>query len=156
MAVLTVQSATETLKAHGYTVHQWDGYTIRRDIPPYSSSPDYKNGQRLERDWRSFHASNVSLHWLRKLAHAHVNANTPGAVTLKMAAEAWKQCRDAEEAYDSAKWKWNYGEKYAAERWTQQHRDNLGVAAIKAEGAHKVAERIAVLLREAWAADNAK
>lgn len=147
---ITAESARNILREHGFTVHGWSGYCIRRDIPPYGSCCDHAGGQRLARDWKSFHASNVSLHWLRRFAAALELAADPRAVTPRHCGEAWKASRDAAEAFESAEWKYNYGEKYCPEQWSQQKRDNLGVEMIRAEGAAKVAERVSEILREAW------
>jgi len=144
----TIDTARRVLASHGFTLHHWAGYTIRRDIPAYGSS--CPAGAHFHRDYRSFHATNVSLSWVRRLADALASADA-GTVTAKDCANAWGADREAEEASEHAGWRHRWACGAGRPDFTLQETLDLGVREIRTGGAARVAQLTRQVLIEGWA-----
>lgn len=148
----TIDTARRVLTSHGFTINNWSGrYCIRRDIPAYGSS--CPADRHFHRDYRSFHASEVSLHWVRRLADAIAMADA-SAVTPKACGEAWKRDHFAADEWDHAGWRhrWSVGAGRPDFTLTQQL--DLGVRELRTGGAARAAELCRQVLIESWAAEN--
>lgn len=143
-----INTARQVLAAHGFTVNNWSGrYCIRRDIPPYGMR--CPEGKGFHRDWRGFHASEVPLSWVRRLADALALADA-SRVTSSNCADAWAANRKAETARDEARVAHHAATSYRRPDFTLTEQLDLGLAELKATGAAKVAQLIAQLLLEDW------
>lgn len=142
-----ISDARETFQRHGMTIHGNRGrYVIRRDIPPYGlRCPESK---RFHRDWKGFHASDVPLTWVRRLADALTDAEQSRATACDCA-EAWAGLRRAEtkrdEALSDCRW-------IARDRsdFTLQESADATRAAETAQGVVKVARMCQEILLEDW------
>ena len=149
MSVLSIAQARSILESHGFQLYGWGGtYRVTRDIPPYGQACPLEKG--FHRDWRGFGASNVSLTWVRKLAKALQDSDL-GLVCAWDCSNAWAEDRKAEETWESAHWLHQYSKKPDTSYDLQAQLDK-GVAAIKAEGAFKMAQLTRQVLVESWAA----
>lgn len=144
----TIDTARRVLAAHGFTINNWSGrYCIRRDIPPFGTR--CPKGKGFHRDWRSFHASEVSLHWVRRLADAIALADA-SAVTSSDCAEAWAADRKASIAWEEAGIAHREACGHRRPDFTLTEKLDLGVAELKAGGASRVAQLTAQILLEEW------
>ena len=143
----SINTARKVLEAHGFTLSTWAGYTIRRDIPPFGTR--CPKGKGFHRDWRSFHATNVSLHWVRRLADALALADA-SAVIVRDCSEAWAAGRKAERAWKDAGQDHRRACGSCFADFTDSERLDLGVQELKTGGAARVAQLIKDVLMEEW------
>ena len=121
-------------------------YVIRRDIPPYGlRCPDSK---RFFRDWTGFHASDVPLTWVRRLADALTDAEQ-SRVTACDCAEAWSGLRKAEIKRDEALELCRWIPRNHSDYTLQQEADATRTAET-AQGVVKVARMCKEVLLEEW------
>lgn len=143
----SITTARKVLEAHGFTLSSWAGYTIRRDIPPYGSR--CPKGKGFHRDWRSFHATNVSLKWVRRLADALAMADAH-AVTSGDCADAWAADRKAADAWEEAGRIHREACSFRRPDFTLNEKLDLEVQELKTGGASRVAQLCAQVLLEEW------
>ncbi len=148
MKPTSINTARQVLASHGFTINSWSGrYCIRRDIPPYGQH--CPEGKGFHRDWKGFHASEVSLTWVRRLADALAMSDA-SAVTSRDCADAWRAERKADIRKDEARVAHHAATSYRRPDFTLQEQLNLGVAELKATGAARVAQLCREVLLEEW------
>ena len=144
----SITTARAVLERHGFKLVGWGGtYRVTRDIPPYGMA--CPKGKGFHRDWRGFNASNVSLTWVRRLADALALAEAQ-RVTASDCSNAWDQQRKAETHWEEAAYAHKAANYWKRPDYTVEESLDLGVAAIKAEGASKVSKLIREVLVEEW------
>ena len=129
------------------TIHGNGGrYVIRREIPAYGlRCPESK---RFHRDWKGFHASDVPLTWVRRLADALTDAEENRA-TSGDCADAWADLRRAERKRDEAlSLCLELGEASPRKTWREEA--EAGKAHDQALGVVKVARMCKEVLLEDW------
>ena len=148
----TIDTARRVLASHNLRVSNWGGsYVIRRDIPAYGST--CPAGVHFHRDHRSFHASEVSLSWVRRLAEALQTADSR-TVTPKACGEAWKRDHFAADDWDHAGWRHRWSVGAGRPDFTLKETLDLGVRELRTGGAARTAELCRQVLIESWAAEN--